>query len=220
MLAPTPLPRSPPATALLPGPRESRAKRLLDLACVVPGLLLVAPALPLIAVAIRLDSPGPALFRQERVGQGGRPFWMLKFRTMRQEAGAPGALLTVGEDPRITRVGGLLRELKLDELPQLLNVLRGEMSLVGPRPEVRHYTERYTPAQRRVLALRPGITSPASLAYRDESALLATFADPEQAYLTQIMPHKIQLHLDYAAHASVLSDLGLLLRTVARLLHR
>ncbi|HET9451271.1 MAG TPA: sugar transferase [Aggregicoccus sp.] len=219
---PTPSPELPRLPLLPQGARRasSRAKRLLDLACVVPGLVLVGPGMLLIAVAVRLDSPGPALFRQERVGQGGRPFRMLKFRTMGVDAERQGGGLTVGEDRRITRVGRWLRALKLDELPQLLNVLRGEMSLVGPRPELRRYTDLYTDEQRRVLELLPGITSPASIAYRDESALLATFADPERAYVERIMPHKIALHLAYAQHATALDDLRVLLSTLARLLHR
>jgi lipopolysaccharide/colanic/teichoic acid biosynthesis glycosyltransferase len=217
---PAPRPAPPPPLRLPPGPLpRSRAKRALDLALTVPGLVLTGPGMLLIAAAVRLDSPGPALFRQERVGLGGRPFCILKFRTMGVDAARQGGPLTVGEDRRITRVGRWLRALKLDELPQLLNVLRGEMSLVGPRPELRHYTDLYTAQQRRVLELVPGITGPASIAYCDESALLARFADPERAYVEHIMPHKIALHLAYAERATLLSDVGVLLRTLARLLH-
>ena len=194
-----------------------RVKRALDVAGAATGLLLLAPLMGLVALAVRLDSPGPVLFRHERVGRGGRPFRMLKFRSMVADAERRGGPLTAGGDPRVTRVGRVLRAHKLDELPQLLNVLRGEMSLVGPRPEVRRFTELYTPAQRRVLELLPGVTDPASLHYFDEEALLATFADPERAYVEHVMPHKIHLNLAYARSATPLSDAGLLVRTLARL---
>ena len=193
------------------------AKRALDVALALAALLATAPLLLLVAVAVRLDSPGPALFRQVRVGRGGRPFAMLKFRSMVQGAERLGGPLTVAGDARVTRVGRVLRELKLDELPQLLNVLAGQMSLVGPRPEVPRYVALYTPAQRRVLELLPGLTDPASLAYFDEAHLLASFADPEQAYVSRVMPHKIELNLAYAARASAPADLRVLLRTLARL---
>lgn len=196
------------------------AKRALDLACVVPGLVVVAPVMALVALAIKLDSPGPVLFRQERMGKGGKPFRMYKFRSMVVDADKRGALITAGQDQRITRVGKVLRDLKLDELPQLFNVLRGEMSLVGPRPEVQRYTDLYSPEQRRVLDLTPGITDPASIEYRDESALLGTFADPEHAYVTRIMPHKVQLNLAYAERASALSDVGVIVKTLARIVRR
>ncbi|MCE4558056.1 sugar transferase [Pelomonas cellulosilytica] len=191
-------------------------KRLFDVVCSALGLLLLAPLLLLIAVWIKLDSHGPALFRQTRVGRHGVPFTIHKFRTMRVE---PGAAITVGVDPRITRAGRLLRACKLDELPQLWDVLRGAMSLVGPRPELPRYVELYPADMRaRVLSVRPGVTDPASLAFSHEAELLAAAADPEREYREVILPAKLRLSADYAAKASVLTDLQLILRTLARVL--
>lgn len=195
------------------------AKRGLDL--LVSATLLALFALPMafIALWVRLDSPGPALFRQQRVGQGGRLFTIHKFRTMRADGGGLG--LTVGEDARITRAGRWLRRLKLDELPQLWDVLRGAMSLVGPRPDLPAYVDRYPePLRQQLLAVRPGITDPASLAFRDEAALLAAAADPEREYLERILPAKLQLSADYARRATVLTDLRLIARTALLLIGR
>ncbi|MBI3345962.1 MAG: sugar transferase [Burkholderiales bacterium] len=193
-------------------------KRLFDIVCSALGLLLLAPLLLLIAFWIRLDSPGPALFRQTRVGRHGVPFTIHKFRTMRS---APGAAITVGVDPRITRSGRLLRAAKLDELPQLWDVLRGAMSLVGPRPELPHYVAIY-PAELKaqVLAVRPGITDPASLAFSREAELLAAAPDPEREYREVILPAKLRLSADYASRASLRADLELILRTLGRLMGR
>jgi len=179
------------------------------------GLLLLSPLLLAIALWIKLDSPGPALFRQTRVGRFGRPFTIHKFRTMRVE---PGAAITVGADPRITRAGAWLRATKLDELPQLWDVLRGAMSLVGPRPELPRYVDIY-PAdlRQRVLAVRPGITDPASLAFSHEAELLASSADPEREYREVVLPAKLRLSADYAARASLAGDLKLIFATLARL---
>jgi lipopolysaccharide/colanic/teichoic acid biosynthesis glycosyltransferase len=193
----------------------SASKRALDVLGAAAGILLLWPLLLAIAVLVRLEDGGPALFRQERVGRGGRPFRILKFRTMVTDAERRGGQLTVGRDPRVTRIGHHLRRLKLDELPQLFNVLRGEMSLVGPRPEVPRYVALYSVEQRRVLDLRPGITDPASVEFHDESALLDGVADPDRLYVEQIMPRKIQMNLAYAASATALSDLGVVLRTLA-----
>ncbi len=193
-------------------------KRLLDVAVAALGLLLLAPLFVIVAVAIKLDSPGPVFFRQERVGRAGRPFHIFKFRTMRTEP-VPGDLqLTIGGDPRITRVGRWLRRSKLDEVPQLIDVLRGTMSLVGPRPEVPRWVERY-PSERRsqVLSVRPGITDVASLKFRDESAILAQADDPEREYLEVIMPEKLRVAANYIERSTLKSDLrllGLTLRTV------
>lgn len=191
-------------------------KRLFDIAASALGLLLLAPLLLLVALWVKFDSPGPALFRQTRVGRFGEPFTIHKFRTMRVE---PGAAITVGADPRITRSGALLRASKLDELPQLWDVLRGAMSLVGPRPELPKYVVLY-PADLRdqVLAVRPGITDPASLAFSHEAELLAAAADPEREYREVILPAKLKLSADYAAQASLATDLQLILRTLARVL--
>lgn len=187
------------------------AKRLLDLVFAAAGLFLLAPLMTVIAVCVRLDSPGPVFFRQLRVGRGGVPFRIHKFRTMRADATSSGLPLTVGADPRITRVGRLLRRTKLDELPQLIDVLAGTMSLVGPRPEVPRYVALYPEAVRRqVLSVRPGITDPASIAYRDENALLASAADPERVYVEQVLPAKLRAALDYVEHRSLRGDLRLI----------
>lgn len=196
---------------------RSPAKRIFDLACAVPGLLLMSPLFALVALTILLAEGGPVLFVQKRVGLGGSIFSMYKFRTMVTNAEAIGGLVTVGEDKRVTRVGRFLRKAKIDELPQLLNVILGNMSLVGPRPEVPRYVELYTPEQREVLRLIPGITDPASIKYRNESDLLAGSPDPERTYIDEIMPDKIDLNLQYASRASVAADCLLVLGTLARL---
>jgi lipopolysaccharide/colanic/teichoic acid biosynthesis glycosyltransferase len=190
------------------------AKRLLDMVGSLVGLLLLALPGALVALAIRVDSPGPVFFRQERVGRHGRPFRIHKFRTMRVDAERAGQL-TVGDDQRVTRVGRFLRAHRLDELPQLIDVLRGDMSLVGPRPEVPRYVARYPAGLReRVLAVRPGITDPASLAFRGEAAQLAAADDPEREYVEVILPRKLALAADYADRASLWTDLALIWRTL------
>jgi len=178
------------------------------------------PAFLVIAVLIKLDDGGAVFFRQLRVGRYGREFRVWKFRTMIARAEQCGGPLTVGDDPRITRVGRWLRHSKLDELPQLFNVLAGQMSLVGPRPEVPHYVALYTPDQRRVLDLVPGITDPASIAYRDESALLAQAPDWERQYIEVIMPEKIRLNLAYAARATQWKDFLVVVVTLLSLVSR
>lgn len=194
------------------------SRRLLDLLLAVPALLLLLPLLGLLALWVRMDSPGPALFRQTRVGQGGRPFEILKFRTMVHAPQDAGLALTVGDDARITRCGRWLRRTRLDELPQLVNVVRGEMALVGPRPEVPRYVALYPAALReRVLALRPGITDPSSLAHLDEASELAAAPDPERHYVDVVLPRKLALAAAYADRAGVRSDLGVIVRTMARL---
>ena len=197
------------------------AKRVFDLVVASVLLALLAPLLLVIAAWVRLDSPGPALFRQERVGRGGRPFRIHKFRTMVADAPQRGPALTVGDDARITRAGRWLRRHRLDELPQLIDVVKGDMSLVGPRPEVPRYVAHYPAALRDdVLALKPGLTDPVSLAHLDESALLARAADPEREYVEVVLPRKLELSLAYARRATVFSDLGVLWRTAATLLGR
>jgi len=194
-------------------------KRAFDLLVSALALLVLAPLLLAIALAIRLDSRGPALFRQQRVGRHGVPFRIHKFRTMGVDAAERGPALTVGADPRITRVGRLLRTRRLDELPQLIDVLKGDMSLVGPRPELPRYVERYPEALRtRVLAVRPGLTDPASIAFLDEAERLARAADPEREYVEVLLPAKLQAAADYAERASLGSDLRILLGTLRRLL--
>ena len=196
-------------------------KRVFDLLLSSLGLLALAPLLLLIALLIKLDSPGPVMFRQERVGRFGQPFRIHKFRTMRHEPAGPGLQITVGADRRITRVGGFLRASKLDELPQLLDVWLGDMSLVGPRPEVPRYVAHY-PAELRdkVLSVRPGITDIASIEYRDESAVLARAADPEQAYIHEVLPHKLALAAQYVDRASIGLDVRLIWRTLLAIVCR
>jgi lipopolysaccharide/colanic/teichoic acid biosynthesis glycosyltransferase len=196
---------------------DDGARRALDVVVSGVGLVLLLPVLGLIALLVKATSPGPVLFVQERVGRGLVPFRLLKFRTMVADAPARGPAITVGTDPRVTAVGAFLRKTKLDELPQLVNVLRGDMSLVGPRPEVPRYVSLYNEAERRIFAVRPGITDPSSLLYRDESAVLATYPDPERAYREVVLPHKIAVSLAYADNRTVLSDVGLLVRTALRI---
>ena len=196
------------------------AKRGFDLLLAAPALLLALPLMGLIALAIRLDSRGPVFFRQTRVGRGGRLFRIHKFRTMHPHDGA-GPQLTAAHDARITRVGRWLRRSKLDELPQLIDVLAGHMSLVGPRPEVPRYMALYAPEVRaRILSVRPGITDRAAIAFRDEERLLAAAPDPERVYVEQIMPIKQRYYLDYVAQRSLRGDLRILWDTARAVLRR
>ncbi len=197
------------------------AKRLLDVSVAACGLVLLSPLLLGAAMAIKLSGPGPVFFRQTRVGRYGAPFSIHKFRTMVSDAPALGLPLTVGADPRITRIGAWLRARRIDELPQLIDVLAGDMSLVGPRPEVPHWVARYPAELReRVLAVKPGITDPSTLAFADEATLLAQAADPEREYVEVILPTKLALAADYADSATLTSDLCVLWRTAALLLRR
>jgi lipopolysaccharide/colanic/teichoic acid biosynthesis glycosyltransferase len=190
-------------------------KRAMDITASAIGLLLLSPLLLGVALWVKLDSPGPVFFRQERVGRHGRPFRIHKFRTMVADAPQRGAQITVGADARITRAGQWLRGRKLDELPQLIDVLQGTMSLVGPRPEVPRYVALY-PADVRaeVLSVRPGITDLASIEFRRENELLAAAADPEREYVQVVMPQKLEYARAYVQQASLLGDLQLIWRTV------
>ena len=194
------------------------AKRSMDLLLSLLGLLVLAPLLLLVACWIKLDSRGPVFFRQERVGRFGVPFRIHKFRTMKDGASIDGPSITVGADARITRAGRWLRQSKLDELPQLIDVVQGRMSMVGPRPEVPRYVALY-PAELRakVLSVRPGITDPASIAYRDESRLLAAAADPEREYLHVVMPAKLEHAARYIDQRSLRGDLRLIGATLRAL---
>jgi lipopolysaccharide/colanic/teichoic acid biosynthesis glycosyltransferase len=189
-------------------------KRALDVTASAAGLVLLSPILGLLALAIKLDSPGPVFYRGERIGLGGAPFRMLKFRTMVSDAERRGGTSTSDSDPRITRVGKVLRRGKLDELPQLLNVLAGDMSLVGPRPQVAHDVEKYSVAERALLGMRPGITDYASIRFRDEGRILEGEPDPDEAYIRLIRPEKIRLGLEYVETASLVVDLKILARTI------
>jgi lipopolysaccharide/colanic/teichoic acid biosynthesis glycosyltransferase len=192
-------------------------KRAFDLLVAGLAVVLLAPLLAAIALWVKLDSAGPVFYRQQRVGRGGVPFCIHKFRSMVAQA-APGTLpITVGDDPRITRAGRFLRRSKLDELPQLFDVLAGSMSLVGPRPEVPRYVALYPAALRdKVLSVRPGITDPASIAWRDESTLLARAADPERTYIEEVMPAKLRCAAQYVDEMSLATDLRLIGATLRR----
>jgi len=189
-------------------------KRSFDLIFALCALLVFAPVLLLVALWIKLDSHGPILFRQERIGLRGRPFSIYKFRTMRQGP-AQALQITVGSDPRITRAGAFLRRYKLDELPQFLNVLIGDMSVVGPRPEVPRYVALYPRGTRElILSVRPGITDPASIVFRNESMVLAAAKDPEEIYIREIMPTKLEHCCEYVCKQSLWFDLVIVWRTV------
>lgn len=190
------------------------AKRAMDIVLSACALAVLWPLLLLIALAIWIDDPGPVFYRQVRVGRNGKTFRIFKFRSMVMDADKKGLAITVGRDSRITRVGAVLRKTKLDELAQLLNVLLGQMSFVGPRPEVLKYVELYTPYQRQVLLVRPGITDYASIAYRNENDLLAGAPNPETMYIEQIMPDKIELNMKYLREISPLADIRLILKTI------
>jgi lipopolysaccharide/colanic/teichoic acid biosynthesis glycosyltransferase/SAM-dependent methyltransferase len=196
------------------------AKRLFDLLVSGAGLIIISPLLLLVAALIKATSPGPVFYRGERVGRFGRPFWIYKFRTMVVDAEKLGGPSTSDQDPRITRVGRFLRKTKLDELPQLINVLKGEMSLVGPRPEVRQYVDMYTSEERALLQLRPGITDWASIWNSDEGAILADADDPDKAYEELIRPTKLRLQLAYARQHSLWIDLKILCNTLRAVLDR
>ena len=192
-------------------------KRAFDLFFATLGSIVLSPLFLVVAIAVRLGSRGPVIFRSRRAGRFGKEFFLLKFRTMTEDAPLKGPAITIGKDPRITRLGALLRGSKVDELPQLLNVIKGEMSLVGPRPEVPEYVRLYTPEQSAVLSLVPGITDPASIKYASESELLGASEDPEAHYVEHVMPNKIRLNLEYAARASVWTDFRVILATLARI---
>lgn len=188
-------------------------KRAFDIVCSLLGLIVLSPLLLVVSLLVAVTSPGGVFFRQERVGRGGKPFRIFKFRSMRKDNA--GLKITTGNDSRITPVGRFLRKSKIDELPQLINVLVGDMSFVGPRPEVADYVDLYTPYQRQVLLVRPGITGLASIRFRNENDLLTASADPNRTYIQEIMPRKIDLDLEYIPHASVLYDIKLIFQTFA-----
>ena len=189
-------------------------KRAMDIIISGGALAVIWPVLLLIALAIKIDDPGPVFYRQVRVGKDGKEFRIFKFRTMVVDADKKGLAITVGRDNRITRMGRILRKTKLDELAQLINVFTGEMSFVGPRPEVPKYVNMYTPYQRQVLLVRPGITDYASIAYRNENDMLEGAEDPEKMYIDVIMPDKIELNMKYLREISPLADIRLILSTI------
>lgn len=189
-------------------------KRLFDVLSSAMGLMVLAPVLAAVALAIKMESRGPVFYRGLRAGRHGKPFRIFKFRTMVINAEALGSASTPEDDRRITRVGRILRKVKLDELPQLLNVLRGEMSLVGPRPQVTWAVEQYTAEERTILRVRPGITDPASVRFRNESEILRGSTDPEKDYFEKIHPEKMRLSIEYVQNQSFLLDCKILLQTM------
>ena len=192
-------------------------KRLFDILCALFGIVVLLPFFLFLSSWILIEDGAPVLFFQKRVGKNGKDFWLYKFRTMRKNAEKMGQLTIGDRDPRVTNSGYYLRKYKLDELPQLFNVLFGTMSLVGPRPEVKKYVLLYTEEQRKVLQVKPGITDLASLEYFKESELLAASSDPETTYIKEIMPEKLKLNLEYLHRASIITDLGIVLKTVIRI---
>ncbi len=193
---------------------DSVLRRVLDIVASLVGLIMLSPLFICLAALIKLDSPGPVFYRALRVGKDGKLFYLYKFRSMVVDAERSGPKITTRGDARVTRVGRFLRRSKLDELPQLINVLKGDMSLVGPRPEDPRYVALYTTEQLRVLTVRPGITSAASLAYRDEEQLL-TGENWETVYREEVLPHKLAIDLAYLEQRTLLSDLKLILKTIA-----
>jgi len=189
-------------------------KRLFDALASAAGLVVVSPILAAAVLAVKLDSSGPAFFGHERIGRAGKKFKVWKLRTMVQRAEELGPQVTAGGDSRITRVGRVLRKTKIDELPQLINVLKGDMSLVGPRPEVERYVNHFADDYREILKIRPGITDEASIEYRDEEAVLSAASDPEREYIEVVAPRKIALYKRYVKEMSLSKDLFILFRTI------
>lgn len=192
-------------------------KRIFDIISSLFGLILLSPFMIIIAILIKLDSKGPIFFKQVRVTKNGREFKIFKYRTMRVGSDKYSQI-TVGKDSRITKVGDFLRKYKLDEIPQLINVLIGDMSLVGPRPEVPKYVALYTEEQREILKVRAGITDYASIEFSNENDILANEADPEKAYIEKIMPRKIELNKKYLSEISVMTDIKIILLTIKKIL--
>jgi lipopolysaccharide/colanic/teichoic acid biosynthesis glycosyltransferase len=189
-------------------------KRAFDLFFTIPGLIVLSPLMLAIMLIIKIVSPGPVFFLHSRIGKGFRRFSAFKFRTMVVDAPKLGAAITIGEDPRITWIGRFLRKTKMDELPQLVNVVLGDMSLVGPRPEVARYVDMFHDDYEEVLRVRPGLTDLASIRFRDESGLLGTFDDPERAYIERILPRKIELAKEYVRNQSLWLDLKIIFQTL------
>lgn len=191
-------------------------KRIFDFVCSSLGIIVLSPILILIAIMIKTDSNGPVFFKQIRVGEKNREFEILKFRTMVVDAEKLGRQITVGNDSRITKIGAFIRKYKLDELPQLINVLKGDMSLVGPRPEVPRYVKLYNEEQRKVLEVKPGITDLASIRYRDENELLGAAENPDEFYINIIMPDKLALNLEYINRNNIFFDIYIIIKTIIK----
>ena len=193
-------------------------KRLFDICASAFGILILTIPFIIVSIAIKIESKGPVIFKQERVGLNGKHFKIWKFRSMVVNAESKGLQITSKEDSRVTKVGKIIRKLKIDELAQLFNVLFGQMSFVGPRPEVPKYVEMYTEEQRKVLSVKPGITDLASIEYCDENNLLDSSEDPEKTYIEEIMPKKLALNIEYIEKAGFFYDIGLIFKTFARIL--
>ena len=193
-------------------------KRLFDILFSLTGLIILFPFLIFVAFLVLLSSPGGIFYRQERVGLNGKSFYLFKYRSMHVNAHQSGLLTVGGRDPRITKVGYSLRKYKVDELPQLLNVLIGDMSLVGPRPEVRKYVDLYNEEQLKVLSVRPGITDYASIEYRNENELLGKAENPEELYIKEVMPAKLALNLKYIKEQGLLTDIKIIVQTIVKIL--
>ncbi len=193
-------------------------KRAFDITCSLIGIIILLPFFILISFLVIVDSRGGVFYKQVRVGKNNKDFFLLKFRTMQTDADKKGLLTIGGRDSRVTRIGYYLRKYKLDELPQLFNVLFGSMSLVGPRPEVRKYVELYTQEQKQVLTVKPGITDFASIEYVNENEVLAKAANPEQTYISEIMPHKLLLNVKYIEQKSFTTDLIIIFKTMVKIL--
>lgn len=193
-------------------------KRIFDIVASLGGLIVLSPMLIIIAICIKLDSKGPVFFKQKRVGKNKKIFEIYKFRTMVTDAEKLGKQITVGNDSRITKVGKFIRKYKLDEFPQLINVVKGEMSLVGPRPEVHRYVELYDEYQEQILLVKPGITDYASIEYRNENEILGSSSNPEETYIEEIMPTKVELNMKYIKNISILEDIKLILFTILAIL--
>ena len=194
-------------------------KRLFDIIASGLGLIVLSPLFAVLAVWIKADSRGPVFYRQIRVGRGNKDFRLYKFRSMRPDSDKLGLITVGGRDPRVTRSGYYIRKYKLDEFPQLINVFIGDMSLVGPRPEVRKYVDMYTPEQMRVLSVRPGITSLASIRYRNENDILGAAEDPDRCYVEKVMPDKLAIDLEYVSRATLWNDIKLILSTFREIIN-
>lgn len=195
---------------------NSIIKRIFDFFAALIGIIILSPILIIVSIAIKLDSQGNIMFLQKRVGKDGKEFNIYKFRTMVTNAEKLGKQITVGKDNRITKVGAFLRKYKIDELPQLFNVLKGDMSLVGPRPEVPKYVALYNEEQRKVLSVRPGITDLASLKYSDENDILGKVENPEEYYINVIMKDKLSLNLQYIEKSNLFFDISLVIKTILK----
>ena len=191
-------------------------KRFFDITSSVAVLLILSPVLILIALVISIDSKGGAFYKQERIGKNNKPFKLLKFRSMRRSSDR-GSKITIGKDPRITKIGAFIRQYKIDELPQLINIVKGDMSVVGPRPEVKQYVNLYSDEQLKVLAVKPGLTDFASIAYFNEQELLGKAEDPHEMYVETIMPQKLKLNLEYIEKKNFKTDLLIIVRTISRI---